>query len=138
MVPLWHTPEGFFMSPAKTKKFVAYYRVSTDRQGRSGLGLDAQRSAVLTYLNGGSWELAAEFTEVESGKNNARPALAEALDACKRLKATLVIAKLDRLSRSVSFGSTLMDSGVTFVAVDNPNATKLTIHILLAVAEHER
>jgi DNA invertase Pin-like site-specific DNA recombinase len=119
-------------------KFVAYYRVSTDRQGESGLGLEAQRGAVLDYLNGGSWQLIAEFTEVESGKRSDRPQLAAALAACKKHRARLVIAKLDRLSRNLAFIAALMDSGVEFVAVDNPHANKLTVHILAAVAEHER
>jgi DNA invertase Pin-like site-specific DNA recombinase len=119
-------------------KFIAYFRVSTDRQGKSGLGLEAQREAVLNYLNGGSWTMVAEFTEVESGKHAARPQLAAALAACKKQKAKLVIAKLDRLSRNLAFIATLMDSGVEFIAVDNPHANKLTIHILAAVAQHER
>jgi DNA invertase Pin-like site-specific DNA recombinase len=126
------------MSPAKRRRFVAYYRVSTDRQGKSGLGLDAQRAAVLAYLNGGEWELVAEHTEIESGKRNDRPELARALEACRRQRATLVIAKLDRLSRNLAFIAALMDSGTDFVAVDNPHATRLTLHILAAVAEHER
>jgi DNA invertase Pin-like site-specific DNA recombinase len=112
--------------------------VSTDKQGQSGLGLDAQRAAVMGYLNGGTWKLVAEHTEIESGKRNARPELAKALAACRRHKAKLVIAKLDRLSRNLAFIATLMDSGVEFVATDNPHANKLTIHILAAVAEHER
>lgn len=119
-------------------KFISYLRVSTDRQGKSGLGLEAQREAVTNYLNGGSWELVAEFVEVESGKRDERPQLAAALAACRRRKATLVIAKLDRLSRKVSFISAVMDSGVDFIAVDQPHATRLTLHILAAVAEHER
>jgi DNA invertase Pin-like site-specific DNA recombinase len=119
-------------------RFVAYYRVSTAEQGRSGLGLEAQRAAVEAYLNGGSWELAAEFTEVESGKRADRPELAKALDRCRLIGATLVIAKLDRLTRNVAFMANLMESGAEFVAVDNPHATKFTIHILAAVAEHER
>jgi DNA invertase Pin-like site-specific DNA recombinase len=119
-------------------KFVAYYRVSTDKQGQSGLGLDGQRQAVMNYLNGGPWRLVAEHTEVESGKRNARPELQKALAACRRHKAKLCIAKLDRLSRNLAFIATLMDSGVEFVATDNPHANKLTIHILAAVAEHER
>jgi DNA invertase Pin-like site-specific DNA recombinase len=98
-------------------KWVAYYRVSTDRQGVSGLGLDAQRKAVSDYLNGGKWVLAAEYTEVESGKrSDNRPELASALAACKRLKAKLIVAKLDRLSRNVAFISALMSSGVEFGA----------------------
>jgi DNA invertase Pin-like site-specific DNA recombinase len=92
----------------------------------------------LNYLNGGSWTMVAEFTEVESGKHADRPQLAAALAACKKQKARLVIAKLDRLSRNLAFIATLMDSGVEFVAVDNPHANKLTIHILVAVAQHER
>jgi DNA invertase Pin-like site-specific DNA recombinase len=124
--------------PAHFGKFVAYYRVSTDRQGKSGLGLDAQREAVMNYLDGGRWTLVDEFTEVESGKRNDRPELERALAACKRQKAKLVIAKLDRLSRNLAFIATLMDSGVEFVAVDNPHANKLTVHILAAVAQHER
>jgi DNA invertase Pin-like site-specific DNA recombinase len=119
-------------------KFVAYYRVSTDRQGQSGLGLEAQRTAVMNYLNGGSWQLVAEFTEVESGKHSDRAQLRAAQAACKKHKATLIIAKLDRLSRNVHFLSGLMEAGTKFVAVDNPNANKLTIHILAAVAEDER
>jgi len=119
-------------------KFVAYYRVSTERQGQSGLGLEAQKKAVADYLNGGNWTLAGEFTEIESGKRSNRPQLAEALALCKRKKAKLVIAKLDRLSRNVAFIAALMESKIEFVAVDNPHATKLTIHILSAVAEHER
>src|SRR6516225_6424413 len=84
-------------------KFVAYYRVSTDKQGKSGLGLDVQRKAVEDYLNGGTWSLVGKFTEIESGKRNERPELVEALAACKRIKAKLVIAKLDRLSRNLAF-----------------------------------
>ena len=119
-------------------RFVAYYRVSTDKQGKSGLGLEAQREAVTNYLNGGSWTLVAEFTEVESGKHANREELKKAIAACKRQKANLVIAKLDRLSRNLAFIATLMESGVEFVAVDNPHANKLTIHILAAMAEHQR
>src|SRR5215218_5506994 len=122
------------MSPkSSARRFVAYYRVSTDRQGKSGLGLEAQRKAVLDYLNGGAWELVGEFTEVESGKRSDRPELERALEACRRQKAKLVIAKLDRLSRNLAFIATLMEAGVEFVAVDNPHANKLTVHILAAV-----
>ena len=119
-------------------RFIAYFRVSTDKQGKSGLGLEAQREAVLAYLNGGRWALVSEFVEVESGKRNDRPQLTAALAACKKHKAKLVIAKLDRLSRNLAFIATLMESGVEFVAVDNPHANKLTVHILAAVAQHER
>ena len=95
-------------------KFVAYYRVSTDKQGQSGLGLDAQRQAVMTYLNGGPWKLIAEFTEVETGKRADRPELQKALAACRKHKGKLIIAKLDRLSRNLAFIATLMDSNVEF------------------------
>ena len=118
-------------------KFVAYYRVSTAKQGRSGLGLEAQQEAVRSYLNGGSWQLVAEVVEVESGKRNDRPKLAEALRLCRLHGATLIIAKLDRLARNVAFISNLMESGVEFTAVDFPQANRLTVHILAAVAEHE-
>lgn len=118
--------------------YIAYYRVSTTRQGQSGLGLEAQQQAVKQYLNGGNWQILAEFTEIESGKRNDRPKLAEAIALCKRLQATLVIAKLDRLARNVHFISGLMESGVEFVAVDNPNANRLMLHMLAAFAEHER
>jgi DNA invertase Pin-like site-specific DNA recombinase len=118
-------------------KFVAYYRVSTAEQGKSGLGLEAQRKAVVDYLDGGKWELIAEFVEVESGKRDDRPELAKAIAMCKRANARLVIAKLDRLSRDVAFIATLM-KGVDFLAVDNPHANKFTVHILAAVAEFER
>jgi DNA invertase Pin-like site-specific DNA recombinase len=124
--------------PKHSGKWISYLRVSTDRQGASGLGLEAQRAAVLAYLNGGRWTLAAEFVEIESGKRTDRPKLAAALAACKKQKAKLVIAKLDRLARNVHFISGLMESGVEFVACDMPHANKLTIHILAAVAEHER
>ncbi len=118
-------------------KFISYLRVSTARQGASGLGLEAQREAVSRYLNGGQWQLVQEIVEVESGKRNDRPAIAEALRLCRLHKATLVIAKLDRLARNVQFISTLMDSDVEFVACDFPQANRLTVHILAAVAEHE-
>src|SRR5688572_7815435 len=117
--------------------FDAYYRVSTDRQGKSGLGLEAQQQAVRDYLNGGRWQLVAEVVEVESGKRSDRPKLQEALRLCRLHGATLVIAKLDRLARNVNFVSNLMESGVDFVAVDFPQANRLTVHILAAVAEHE-
>jgi DNA invertase Pin-like site-specific DNA recombinase len=125
------------MATQNTGKFVAYYRVSTQRQGRSGLGLEAQQEAVHNHLNGGDWRVVAEFTEVESGKRKDRPKLADALAACRVHGAKLVIAKLDRLARNVAFVSALMEAGVEFEAVDFPQANRLTIHILAAVAEHE-
>jgi DNA invertase Pin-like site-specific DNA recombinase len=125
------------MMAAHTGKFVAYYRVSTQGRGRSGLGLEAQQSAVREYLNGGDWRLVAEVTEVESGKRADLPKLAEALKLCRLHGATLIIAKLDRLARNVAFISNLMESGVEFHAVDFPQANRLTVHILAAVAEHE-
>ena len=106
-------------------KFVAYYRVSTAKQGRSGLGLEAQQDAVRSYLNGGSWQLVAEV--VESGKRNDRPELDRALGLCRLYGATLVVAKLDRLARNVAFISKLMESGIDFVAVDFPQANRLTV-----------
>lgn len=121
-----------------TARYIAYYRVSTDKQGRSGLGLEAQRRAVVDYLNGGNWELVEEFTEIESGKKNDRPELAKALAACRKHKAKLVIARLDRLSRNAAFIGNMMESNVEFVAVDFPSASRLTLHILAAVADYER
>lgn len=117
--------------------FIAYYRVSTDRQGASGLGLEAQRAAVFRHI--GTAPLAAEYTEVESGKKHTnRPQLLAALQECRRKKATLVIAKLDRLGRNVAFISALMESGADFVCCDNPHANRLMLHMLAAFAEHER
>src|SRR5271170_4174010 len=110
-------------------RFISYLRVSTARQGASGLGLEAQREAVSRYLNGGHWQLVQEIVEVESGKRSDRPAIAEARRVCRLHKATLVIAKLDRLARNVHFISSLMESGVEFVAVDFPQANRLTVHI---------
>lgn len=116
--------------------YVAYYRVSTTKQGKSGLGLDAQQQTVNSFVNGNG-ELIAEFTEVESTRNH-RPELHKALSLCRKKKATLLIARLDRLARNVAFISNLMESKVDFVATDMPHANRLTIHILAAVAEHER
>jgi DNA invertase Pin-like site-specific DNA recombinase len=119
-------------------KVVAYYRVSTAAQGRSGLGLEAQRSAVKAYCTGHECEMLAEFTEVESGKRNDRPELAKALHHAKVTGATLVIAKLDRLSRNAAFLLQLQDSGAKFVAADIPEACHLTVGILALVAQQER
>jgi DNA invertase Pin-like site-specific DNA recombinase len=122
----------------QVKNFVAYFRVSTDKQGVSGLGLEAQRNAVEKYVSSSGGVIAAEFQEIESGKRNDRPEIAAALAACRAHRATLIIAKLDRLARNVAFISNLMESGVDFVAADMPMANRLTVHILAAVAEHER
>jgi DNA invertase Pin-like site-specific DNA recombinase len=119
-------------------KFVSYIRVSSTEQGESGLGLEAQRQAVNDYLARESGKLLCEFREVESGGRNDRVQMTNAIKLCKRYKATLLIAKLDRLARNVAFISTLMESRLDFVAVDNPHANKLMIHMLAAFAEHER
>ena len=119
-------------------RFVAYYRVSTAKQGASGFGLEAQRKAVADYLDGGNWKLLSGHAEVESGKRADRPALAAALRDCKLKKATLVIAKLDRLSRDAHFLLGLERSGINFVCVDMPNANRMTVGIMAVVAEEER
>src|SRR5215218_2936340 len=118
-------------------RFIAYHRVSTAQQGRSGLGLEAQRQAVADYLDGGAWTLVAEYTEVESGKRADRPELAKALAACRAHRAVLVIAKLDRLSRNAHFLLGLQKAGVEFVAADMPTANRLTAGIMALVAEEE-
>lgn len=121
------------------KRFVAYYRVSSQRQGQSGLGLEAQTKAVMEYLaDGKKGRCIAAFQEVESGRQQAnRPKLQEAMRECRLRKATLLVAKLDRLARNVAFISNLMEAGVPFVAVDFPEANEFTLHILSAVAQHE-
>jgi len=119
------------------RRLVAYYRVSTQAQGRSGLGLEAQRKAVQDYLANGS-RLIAEHVEVESGKHDERPELGKALAACRVHGATLVVARIDRLSRNAAFLLTLRDAGVDFVAVDLPDANRMTVGIMAVVAEYER
>ncbi len=120
-------------------KFISYLRVSTKRQGESGLGLEAQRHAVETFLNGGRWQVVEEYVEVESGKDDRnRPALVKALAACKVYGATLVIAKLDRLSRDPHFLTGLQKAGVKFIAADMPEANEMVITIMAAVAGAER
>lgn len=119
-------------------RVVAYYRVSTVEQGRSGLGLEAQRQAVLSLCKSRGWEVIAEHTEIESGKITNRPELLSALHKAKVTGATLVVAKLDRLSRKVTFLSALQDSGAKFIAADMPEANELTVHIMAAVAQAER
>lgn len=129
-------------------KYIAYYRVSTQKQGASGLGLEAQQAAVTQYLNGGAWELVGEFVETETGKGAdalaKRPQLRASLEACRKSGASLLIAKLDRLARNVHFITGLMEASrgngknaVKFVACDMPDANDLTIHLMAAFAEHE-
>ena len=119
-------------------QIVTYLRVSTARQGASGLGLEAQRAAVQTFAAAGNHRVVTEFVEVESGKKADRPKLNAALAACRLHRATLIIAKLDRLARNVAFIANLMDGGVDFVACDMPHANRLTLHLMAAMAEHER
>ena len=119
-------------------RFVSYLRVSTKRQGQSGLGLEAQRAAVAGYLNGGNWRLVAEVVEVESGKRNDRVELARAMNLCRAHRATLVIAKLDRLSRDAGFLINLQSAGVKFVAADMPEANEMVVGIMAVVAQAER
>ncbi|WP_209427418.1 recombinase family protein [Pararhodobacter sp. SW119] len=118
-------------------RYIAYYRVSAQRQGQSGLGLEAQRASTTAFLVSGEHELLAEFTEVESGKRGTRPELAKAIEACRALGATLLIAKLDRLARNVHFISGLLESGVRFTAIDMPNADRFMLHVYAAMAEEE-
>ena len=120
------------------KLFIAYYRVSTKIQENSGLGLEAQKNIVLSYIKNNGNKIIAEFTEIESGKNNNRPELKKAINLCKEKNACLVIAKLDRLSRNVHFISALMESKVNFICCDMPDASPLTIHIFSALAQWER
>lgn len=118
------------------KSYIAYYRVSTQKQGASGLGLEAQRRIVEATAKSGM--VVAEYTDIESGRKNDRPELLKALAHCRQTGATLLIAKLDRLSRNVAFIANLMESGVDFIAGDMPTANKFTLHIFAALAEQER
>jgi DNA invertase Pin-like site-specific DNA recombinase len=120
----------------RSMKFVAYYRVSTAKQGRSGLGLEAQRASVQTFAKDG--EIVGEFVEIESGRRNDRPELAQAIQYARRQGATLIIAKLDRLSRSVGFIFTLRDAGARFLCADLPELNTLTLGVFAALAQHER
>ena len=117
---------------------VTYLRVSTARQGKSGLGLEAQQKAVADYLSTGQWNLLEEFVEVESGKNSKRPKLLEAIELCKASGAKLLVAKLDRLARDAHFLLSLKKAGIDFVCADMPEANRLTIGIMALVAEQER
>ena len=118
--------------------FIAYYRVSTTKQGINGLGIDSQKETVQNFLNGGSWKLLDEFTEVESGKKNDRPQLLKAIKLCQLKNAKLVVSKLDRLSRDIHFITSLQKSGIKFVVAENPDMNELTVHIFAAMAQHER
>ena len=118
--------------------FVSYLRVSTERQGVSGLGLEAQRSSIARFVDACGGIVVEELVEIESGKRSDRPILEQAIALCRKRKATLLVAKLDRLARTVSFISRLIETGVDFVAVDNPHANKLMVHVISAFAEHER
>ena len=119
------------------RKYIAYYRVSTQKQGVSGLGLDAQRSEVARFVERGG-VLVTEYQDIESGKNNNRPNLIRAIEDCKKQDATLLIAKLDRLSRNASFILTLRDSKIDFVCCDMPDANSITIGIMAILAQEER
>lgn len=119
-------------------KFVSYLRVSTRKQGISGLGLEAQRKAVEDYLNGGRWKLLSEYVEVESGSNSDRTQLQNALRACRPHSATLVVAKLDRLSRNAAFLMNLQEARVKFVACDMPEANEMVVGLLAVMAQWER
>jgi DNA invertase Pin-like site-specific DNA recombinase len=121
-----------------TTKAVAYYRVSTDKQGEFGLGMQGQQQQVEQFAKANSLHIIQSFTEVQSGRKDDRPKLWEAIDLCRKQKATLVIAKLDRLSRSVTFVSKLMDSKVDFKCVDMPQANTLMLHIMAAFGQYER
>jgi DNA invertase Pin-like site-specific DNA recombinase len=125
------------MAPFRPK-FVIYFRVSTVKQGRSGLGLEAQQAAVEQYLAAHNGNVVGTFKETESGKRADRPDLQRALLRCRQTKATLLVAKLDRLSRNVGFLMALRDSGVKFQALDIPEANTLTLTVMAAMAQHER
>lgn len=120
----------------KNQSFIGYYRVSTQKQGVSGLGLDAQRNSVLSFI--GDRSLLGEFKDIESGKNDYRPELLKAIEMAKETNSTLVIAKLDRLSRNLNFITLLQREKVKFVCCDLPDANELTIHIIGAMAQNER
>lgn len=118
-------------------QYIAYYRVSTQRQGASGLGLDAQRKATAQFVISSDGTLSSEYTEVESGKVKNRPELIAAIEACRKSGAILLLAKLDRLARNVAFIANLLESGVRFTAVDMPNADRFMLHVYAAMGEEE-
>jgi DNA invertase Pin-like site-specific DNA recombinase len=120
------------------RNYITYYRVSTQQQGKSGLGLDAQKTAVMTYLGSYGGQTLASFTEIESGKDNERPELHKALKRCRQTRATLLVAKLDRLSRNAAFLLSLRDAGVRFVAADMPEANEAMIGFMAVMAQYER
>ena len=119
-------------------KYIAYYRVSTTKQGQSGLGLEAQQAAVVDYLKSNTGDLITEYTEVQSGSKDDRPELQAALRQCRLTGATLLIAKLDRLSRNRSFLMSIQDSSIKFVAVDMPEANHFTVGLMACLADYER
>lgn len=119
-------------------KYIAYYRVSTVKQGQSGLGLEAQKASVADYLAGVSGELINEYTEIQSGKKNNRLELDKALRKCRLTGATLLIAKLDRLSRNAAFLMNLQESAIKFIACDMPEANNLTVGLMACLADYER
>jgi DNA invertase Pin-like site-specific DNA recombinase len=121
----------------QTKRYVSYYRVSTQKQGQSGLGLEAQQKAVSEFLTAFGGEVLAEFTEIESGKRSDRPEFSKAADYAELANATVLVAKLDRLSRDLHFITSLQKRGIQFKLADLPEIDQLTIHILAAMAEHE-
>ena len=133
-----NSPRSFHNDDPPARPLVAYHRVSTDKQGRSGLGLEAQVAAVGKYVARSGGELLASFEEVETGKHSDRPQLQQALRLCRQKRAILVIAKLDRLSRNLAFIANMMESGVDFVACDMPEANKTMLQIMAVFAEHER
>jgi DNA invertase Pin-like site-specific DNA recombinase len=119
-------------------RFVVYYRVSTSGQGKSGLGLEAQKETVMRFLNGGKHEIVGEYTEIESGGKDNRPELQKAFLDCRLKKAKLIVSKLDRLSRDVHFISGLQKAGIRFVVAEQPEMNELTVHLLAAIGQHER